>query len=36
MNPYDPRYMLLQEGKLRDIIEKKRTVTKAAEELSGS
>ncbi|NTV55136.1 MAG: transposase [Candidatus Moranbacteria bacterium] len=36
MNPFDPRYMLLQEEKLRDILEKRKTVTSVASELSVS
>lgn len=36
MNPYDPRYMLLQEEKMKDIIWKRKTATQVAEELSVS
>lgn len=36
MNPYDPRYMLLQEVKLKYIISKKKTVVEVARELNVS
>lgn len=36
MNPYDSRYMLLQEEKLQNIITKKATTKQVAAELSVS
>src|SRR3989344_960763 len=36
MNPHDPRYMLLQEEKLKEILAKRKTVTAVAGELSVS
>ena len=36
MNYYDPRYMLLQEDKLKEIITKKKTVIKVSKELGVS
>ena len=36
MHPYDPRYMLLQEEKLKNILSKQATVTTVAKELSVS
>ncbi len=34
MDPFDPKYMLLQEEKFKDVPEKRKTVTSVASELS--